>query len=355
MYPALAAAEAMVKQYPDVSLSFVGTVGGFERPLVEHAGVHFDTVDEVQAGPVHGVNPLRLASSVFKLAVGTFQAFGLLARRRPAAILSTGGWASLSVALAAWVRRIPLMIYLPDIEPGLTIRVLRRLARRVAVTVEESTQYFGAHQVIVTGYPLRQDVKQATREEAYAHFGLDPAKKTVLVFGGSRGARAINIAVGDILSQILQSGVTQVIHITGTLDWERLRAQVGSLMDHPDYHAYDYLHGSMGLAYAAADLAVCRAGASVLGEFPYFGLPSILIPLAYTWHYQQVNAEYMASQGAAVHLDESRMEDLLPTIQKILNDPVRLASMQSRARALDHGDGAVNVARELMRLAGGTA
>ena len=132
MYPALAVAEAMTAHYPDLKLFFVGTVGGFERPLLREAGVQFAAHDEVQAGPIHGVNPLRVLVSGVKLVIGTIQAFGLLRRHKPQVILSTGGWVGLPVALAAWVRRIPLLIFLPDIEPGITIKALRPFARREA-------------------------------------------------------------------------------------------------------------------------------------------------------------------------------------------------------------------------------
>ena len=251
---------------------------------------------------------------------------------------------SLPVALAAWGMRIPLVIFLPDIEPGLTIKVLRRFAKRVAITVPESARHFREGQTVVTGYPLRQSVRAATREQGTAHFGLNPERKTVLVFGGSRGSRAINIA------QVLAAGF-QVIHLTGTLDWERAQAQVGELKGHEHYHAYAYCD-EIGLAFAAADLVVCRAGASILGEFPYFRLPSILIPLAYSWRYQQVNADYLVGRGAAVHLPEDQLaQTLWPAIHDLLADPERLAQMGSKAAQLAQRDGAENLARILVELA----
>lgn len=369
MYPALAVAEAMTARYPELELFFVGTVGGFERPLLREANVQFAAHDEVQAGPVHGVNPLRALVSGVKLVVGTAQAVGLLRRYKPQVILSTGGWVGLPVALAAWMRRIPLLIFLPDIEPGLTIKALRPFARRVALTVDQSAAFFKPEKTVVTGYALRQSMLdvaarvnrdgETARQEARTHFGLDPLRRTLLVFGGSRGARAINMALIDQLPQLLAMGL-QVLHITGTLDWERAQMQVKTLTgipngvpNHEHYHAHPYLHEDMGLALAAADLVICRAGASVLGEFPLFGLPSILIPLAYSWHYQQVNADYLAGRGAALHLPEEHMSaDLVAAVGSILDDPRRLAQMRDSARALARPDGALNVGRELAQLAG---
>lgn len=297
-----------------------------------------------------------MLSSAFKLIQGIAQSWRIIGREKPQAIFSTGGWASLPIALTAWVRRVPMMIYLPDIEPALTINILRRFAHKVAITVPESARFFANGQTIVTGYPLRQEMTQATRQAGQAHFKLNPEKKTLLVFGGSRGARAINIALGEILPQLLARGDVQILHITGTLDWERMQNQVAPFKDHPDYHAFDYLHDEMGLAFAAADLAICRAGASILGEFPFFQLPSILIPLAYQWHYQQVNADYLAERGAAIHLDENNVAaQLLPTIERLLDHPAQLEAMRVKITALGypegHPQGAENVANALLALA----
>lgn len=359
MYPALAAAEAMQAYKPGTAVYFVGTVGGFERPLLEKSAVTFAAHDEVLAGPLHGVHPLKAVASVIKLLRGTVQAFRLLGRHQPDVILSTGGWVGFPVSLAAKLRRVPLLIYLPDIEPGLTIKALRFLADQVAVTATDSQRFFRAGQTIVTGYPLRSEVlavadRPDARGAANVHFGLSAARRTLLVFGGSLGARAINKGVIAILPDLLADG-WQILHVTGKNDAQRAAEQVQSLGDIPGrehYHACAYLHDDMALAFAAADMVVCRAGASVLGEFPLFGLPSILIPLAYDWHYQQVNADYLAGRGAAIHLDETRMaEELLPTIRALMQDEARLHSMQAAARALGSAAGALNLARALEALA----
>jgi UDP-N-acetylglucosamine--N-acetylmuramyl-(pentapeptide) pyrophosphoryl-undecaprenol N-acetylglucosamine transferase len=218
--------------------------------------------------------------------------------------------------------------------------------------VDESKRYFSANETVTTGYPLRQSMLTATREAAINEFKLDPMRKTVLVFGGSRGSRAINTALLDILPQLLADGV-QVIHVTGTLDWPEIEAKVKQMADTTHYHVYPYLHHEMGLAMAGADVVVCRSGASVLGEFPQFGLPSILIPLAWAWRYQKVNAEYLAQRGAAIDMDENDMaERLLPTLHDLLHDPARLDAMRKAARALARPDGAACAAESLAELAG---
>lgn len=343
----------MTRLYPAVSLSFVGSVDGFERPLVAEGGVSFAHYDEVRAGPLHGVSTVRKLVSLVNLAVGTLQALWLMLRRRPNALLLTGGWVGLPVALAAWLCRVPQLIYLPDIEPGLTIRVLRRFARRVALTVTDSKTYFPHNETVITGYPVRQIMLDASREAAIDFFKLDPTRKTLLVFGGSRGARAINYALLDIVPDLLADDI-QIIHLTGTLDWPDIEKRRDALPDTTHYHAFPYLHSEMALALAAADLVLSRSGAVVLGEFTVFGLPSILVPYPHAWRYQKVNADYLANRGAAIYMDESNMGDtLLSTVRELLNDRSRLEAMQKAAQTLARPDAAKHAAEALLELAGG--
>lgn len=301
----------------------------------------------MQAGPIHGINPITSAVNAAKLLMGTLQAIRLMRRYKPDVVLSTGGWSSFPVAQAGWLTRRPVVIYLPDIEPGLTIKAQRPFATRIAATTADSSAYIAQKKLVVTGYPLRKSMRAATREAAIAHFKLDPARKTVLVFGGSRGAQTINIAVINLLPELLKRGDVQVIHVTGTLDWER----TAPYRNTDGYHPFDYLHDDMGLAMAAADIAVCRSGASTLGELPFFGLPSILVPYPFAWRYQKVNADYLSQRGAAIHMEDSAMNsDLLPTLTALLDDPQRLDAMRASARALAVPDAAGRIASLLRAL-----
>lgn len=356
MYPALAVAEAIRNHQPDVELLdeliFVGSVDGFERPLVQESGIPFNHYDEVQSGPLHGVSWPRRLLSLLRLAAGTLQSLALVRKRKPDVLLLTGGWVGLPIALACWILRIPSLIVVPDIEPGLAIKVLQRFASRVAVIVPDSQVHFPPGKSVVTGYPLRRQMLTATRDEAIKHFGLDPKRHTLLVFGGSRGAQSINKALSAILPDLLADGI-QIIHISGTLDWPRAEARRASLSeaDATHYHAFPYLHQEMGLAMAAADLVVSRAGASTLGEFPVFGLPAILVPYPHAWLYQQVNAEYLASRGAAVIMkDEDMPRDLLTTVRGFFGDLARLGTMRASAAALAQPDAAWTIGQELLRL-----
>lgn len=323
-----------------------------ERKLVLESGLEFAGYHEILAGPLHGVNPLRALASLFKLSAGTIQSLIKQLRIRPQAILLTGGWSNLPVAISGHMFSIPIVIYLPDIEPGLAIKVLQRFADKVAVTVEASAEYFPPGKTVVTGYPMQANRLTATREKAREHFNLDAARKTLLVFGGSRGARSINIALGAHLRQLLDDGL-QVLHITGEFDWERAMREAGELKDHPEYHAFPYLHDDMGLAFAAADLALCRAGASTLAELPLFALPAILAPYPYAWRYQKVNADYLSERGAAIRMnDEDMPANLNAAVSSLINDEERLQEMSRRSGALANPHGAERLARLLIETAG---
>ena len=323
----------------------------------------------VPAGGVHGLAPWRASSNLVKLIRGWGRVIRLGRRERPAALFATGGYASVPVALAAWALRVPILVYLPDIEPGLAIRFIARLATRVAVTVEDSRSYFPARKVIVTGYPVRAEFhghgsSALDQAQARTSLGLVADEPVLLVMGGSRGARPINQALSGVLEQVLE--LAQVVHLSGQLDWPwvaerranlyRSQALPETLSRIPNirrrYHAFPYLHEEMGLALAAADLVVCRAGAMTLGELPFFGLPAVLVPYPYAWRYQRVNADWLVGRGAAVRLDDERLADeLLPTVRRLLNDRAALVKMSERMRTLARPDAAARLAGELLALA----
>jgi UDP-N-acetylglucosamine--N-acetylmuramyl-(pentapeptide) pyrophosphoryl-undecaprenol N-acetylglucosamine transferase len=231
---------------------------------------------------------------------------------------------------------------------------LKYLATKIAVTVDESVQYFREGQAVITGYPLRESVMQASRDEAITHFGLDSTRKTLLVTGGSRGARSINIAVQEIAQKLLDLGI-QIIHITGTTDWDDAQERASHLENQERYHLYPYLHDDMGLAYAVADIAICRAGASTLGELPYFELPSILVPYPYAWRYQKTNADYLADRSVAIQMnDEDMSTDLYPTLQRLVSDETEYQAMKQHAKILAQKNGSTNIAQLLLEMAGGS-
>lgn len=324
----------------------MGGRGSVEERLIARMGLPFVGIP---AGGVHGLAPWRAARNLFKLAHGFLVALRAGRRRRPDALFVTGGYASVPVALAAWALRVPILLYLPDVEPGLAVRFIAHLATRIAVTTEDSRRFLPARKVVVRGYPVRPAFAGIGRQEARRSLGLAQDEPVLLVFGGSTGARSINRAVAEQLDGLLE--VAQVVHLSGERDWPWVAEQAAGLEPprRARYHPYPYLHDeAMGQALAAADLALCRAGASTLGELPYFGLPAILVPYPYAWRYQKVNADWLASRGAAVILEDARLgEDLVPTVWSLLGDPTRLAEMRARARSLARPDAAALLAEIL--------
>lgn len=333
-------------------MRWIGSRGGVEEDLVTREGIAFDAIP---AGGVHGLGLLRAAINALKLLGGIVRAVALASSFKPQALLVTGGFVSVPAAIACWLRRTPIVVYLPDVEPGLAVKFVSRLATKVAVSVDASEPFLPKGKMVVTGYPTRS-FEGATREAAGAHFGLDPGRKTILVFGGSRGARSLNRALGSILDRVLDRW--QVIHVSGTLDAAELdmrRDQLpSSLKRH--YHLYPYLHDDMGLALAAADVVVSRSGASTLGEFPLFGLPAILVPYPYAWRYQKVNADYLVSRGAAIRLDDADLgEGLWPLLDRVLSDDAAREQMRAGAKSLARPEAAGRLADLVLRTAGAHA
>ncbi len=206
--------------------------------------------------------------------------------------------------------------------------------------------------MIVTGYPLRQDLLDWEREKARIALGLSTRRPMLLIFGGSQGARSLNKAVLANLPDLLE--MAEVVHISGQLDWDDVEEAEAGLKSAQKkrYHTFPYLH-EMGKALAAADLVISRSGASSLGEFPYFGIPAILVPYPHAWRYQKVNASYLAWRGAAVIIDDSRLqEELLVTIKVLLENPGKRESMQAAMYAMSKPDAARTIASQLMELAG---
>lgn len=322
-----------------------------EAELVCRAGVPFEAIP---AGGVHGVGLLRAVRNAWRLVLGFFVSMGLLRRQKPAAVLTTGGYVSVPVALAAWLKGIPVLLFLPDIEPGFSVRWVSRLAKKVAVSVEDSRKFFAPDKVVTTGYPLREDLQRWNREEAREDLGLAAEHRVLLVFGGSRGARSINEAIWANLEALLD--LAQVVHVTGTSDWERVSSIVEALPQvlRGRYHPFSYLHEEMGAALAAADLVLSRAGASVLGEFPFFGLPAILVPYPYAWRYQKVNADWLARQSAALVIpDEDLSTKVVSLVAEVLQAPERRIAMSASARALARPNAAKHIAEILLSMGQG--
>jgi UDP-N-acetylglucosamine--N-acetylmuramyl-(pentapeptide) pyrophosphoryl-undecaprenol N-acetylglucosamine transferase len=357
VYPGLTVIEALLEPKPEgimlptlsqADVLWTGSRGGIEEELVKRLGVGFVGLE---VGGLRGVGPLAKARNAFRMARSLGRARNILASFKPDVVLVTGGYVCVPVTLAAWIRGNPVLIYLPDVVPGLAIRFLSRFSARVAVTSEESYYHLRRNKVVVTGYPVRPEVFALDRAQARAALGLDPVEKTLLVFGGSRGARSINQALVAGLRDLLP--ICQVVHISGRLDADWVAGMAKALPEdlQKRYHHFAYLH-EMPQALVAADLAVARSGAATMGEFPAAGLPAVLVPYPYSGQHQVPNAEYMARNGAARVLPDAELgEKLVPTIRELLSDEDTLNAMRESARSMARPDAAEAIAEQLWLLA----
>ncbi|MBC7237491.1 MAG: undecaprenyldiphospho-muramoylpentapeptide beta-N-acetylglucosaminyltransferase [Chloroflexi bacterium] len=353
IYPALTVLEALRSQrrwtVGQEDVAWVGSEVGMERDLVARQGIRYFPV---RAGALRGGNPWAFLRGVFDLAVGIVQAGRVLQNFGADVVLATGGFVSAPLIIAAWLRRCPCLIYLPDMEPGLAIRYLSRFARKVAVSFDQVLAHFPAGRAIVTGYPVRQELFHKSKHQARRALELVDDLPVLLVMGGSRGAHSINMAVRGALVELLSQA--QMVHLSGRQDYADL-ANLAEGLPAPlksRYHLYAYLHEEMIDALAAADLVIARAGAATLAEFPAVGLPAILVPYPYAGQHQDVNARFLVEQGAAVAVADAELSKrLLPTVQTLLQDPTRLAAMSDAARALSRPEAAATIVETLASLA----
>jgi UDP-N-acetylglucosamine--N-acetylmuramyl-(pentapeptide) pyrophosphoryl-undecaprenol N-acetylglucosamine transferase len=346
VYPALAVHSALAGKIKNLDTLWVGGEGGMEESLVKRQSIAYQSVP---AAGLHGVGLRRLPRNLLTITRGIFAARRILNEFKPDVLFFTGGFVAVPMALAG--HSISSLLYVPDIEPGMALKSLARFADVIAVTTDESQQFFNK-KVLETGYPLRADLALWDRQTATQHLDLSGNFPVLLVWGGSKGARSINKAILNHLHALLEK--FELVHITGKLDWQTVKKARERLpMDLADhYRAMPYLH-DMGAALAAADLVVSRAGASSLGEYPLFGLPAILVPYPHAWRYQKVNSDYLARRGAAIMVPDERLnDDLLVTLNVLLENPNKIKAMRAAMFELSHPRAAEKIASALIELAG---
>jgi len=340
IFPALCVAAEVKRRSPQAKVLFLGA-GGPEGELAAKAGLDF------QALPASGVlgKGLKGLLAMFWVARGVVKASVALRRFKPDAVIGFGGYAGFCPVLAAALLRIPCAVHEQNSVPGVTNRVLGKVVDRVFVSFDDRTRNFPPVKVTRTGNPVRADIAQMKRLEA-------TDRRNLLILGGSQGAKAINDAVVAALPLLLSARVN-ILHQTGAADEARIReayAQAGA--DPSNVHGF--IEG-MAQAYAWADVALCRAGASTIFELAATGTPSVLVPFPFAAHdHQRVNAEHLANLGAAVLIAQKDLsaQSLADTVAGLLGDTARLASMSRSARTFARPDAASRIADGLEELCG---
>ncbi len=345
--PGIAIADALERSDPGIEVFFMGRRDSIEERLVGRTGRDFVAV------PSMGLRrsaDIRNVAMPFAVLAGFVRALGVLAARRPAVAVGTGGFVSMPPVLAARVLRIPVVLQEQNSYPGLATRVLSRLASSVHTSFEETAAHLPrAREIVLSGNPVRCEFEATDRAESRARLGLDPEGAVVLFVGGSRGARRINEAVVSAAARMAGMGVQLVVQ-TGTADVDTVRAAVAEVGVRAIVEPF---FDDMATAYAASDPVVSRSGATAIAEIETVGRPSLLVPYPYaTEGHQMKNARALEKEGAAVVVpdDELNGERLADEISELLKDAARLALMAQRARALARPDAAERVAETVLAL-----
>lgn len=345
--PLLATADALRRRVPDVRIQVLGTAEGLESRLVPERGYPLTVVPKVPFPRRPGAAVLRFPGAL-RRAVST--AAGALREVDADVVVGFGGYVATPAYLAARRARVPVVIHEQNARPGLANRLGARFAEHVATTFA-STALPGA---TVVGLPLRTEVREldraAARSEALGHFGLDPDRPTLLVFGGSLGAQRLNDAFAGAAADLLSAGV-QVLHLTGAGKGVDLPAPAA---DGARYVALDYTD-RMELAYSAADLAVCRAGAGTVCELAAVGLPAIYVPLPVGNGEQRLNAaDVVAAGGGRIVEDAQVRPDWVRTdVIPLLADRGTLDTMATAAGQHGQRDADERLVDLVLQAAGG--
>jgi UDP-N-acetylglucosamine--N-acetylmuramyl-(pentapeptide) pyrophosphoryl-undecaprenol N-acetylglucosamine transferase len=307
---------------------FAVAKGDMGRTLLEREGFK---VLELSGQGLPRRPSLKLLTFPIKLLAGFRQARSMLEVIKPAMVIGMGGYLSFSVLLAARLQDIPILIHEQNVLPGLANRILAHVAGSIAVSFSESQRYFPRGKVWLSGLPVRSEIGQMTPVQGRARWGLDPNRFTLLVFGGSLGAHALNQAVVDAIPLLVQGAPAfQVIHVTGPAEHEIVQNRYQAL---PVKAVVMHYCHDMAAAYAAADLVICRAGASTVAELMVVQKPAILIPYPYaSGNHQFYNAEILVKRGLAEMILD---RDLNPAVlaryvRAYLDTPEKINSMQQR-------------------------
>lgn len=350
IFPAVSIANALKAKRPDAHILFVGALGRMEMQRVPAAGY------DIVGLPVCGFDRKHLWRNIavlWKLAKSQLKARHIIKEFRPQVAVGVGGYASGPTLKVAGMMGIPTLIQEQNSYAGVTNKLLAQKAEKICVAYEGMERFFPAGKIIMTGNPVRQDLldRQTDRSEAVRSFGLDPEKKTILIIGGSLGARTINQCVLSHLDLIRSSGV-QFIWQTGKIYIDDARRRVAEAGELPMLHVTDFI-SRMDLAYSAADLVISRAGAGSISEFCLLRKPVVLVPSPNVAEdHQTKNALALVDKGAALYVKDSEaQEKMLATAIDAVNDAPRLRTLSENIAKLAFYNSADRIADEVLALA----
>ena len=324
IYPALAVADTLKRQGHD--LLFVGTPQGLEARLVPSAGIDFVALN---ATGFNRSKPWTLLTSGAEVATSSLKARKVLSDFRADAVVGFGGYVSIPVGLAASHLNIPLVIHEQNSVAGMTNNFLARRASAICLTYPDTMPAMKERAkddalISVTGNPVRASILAARRDDARAALGLTDDDIFIFVFGGSRGARHINTALIDALPSLLANPQVKIMHATGKEEYQAVMDGVSDIRTDKRYTAQSYIE-NMGSILAAADIALCRAGATSIAELTALGIAAVLVPYPYaTDDHQTKNARAMVDHKAGLLVPDSQLDELLrPTLLELIENKGR--------------------------------
>lgn len=354
IFPAVSIANAIKEQRPDAKILFVGAEGRMEMQRVPDAGY------EIIGLPIAGFDRKHLWKNfavLVKLARSQWKAKSIIKSFRPQVAVGVGGYASGPTLKTAGMMGVPTLIQEQNSYAGVTNKLLAKKARKICVAYDGMEKFFPAEKILMTGNPVRQNLLVATRnhKEAVSSFGLNPEKKTILILGGSLGARTINNTLTAGLQIIKETSGVQFIWQTGKIYHQQVMEAVRSAGEIPNLYVADFIK-DMATAYAAADLVISRAGAGSISEFCLLQKPVILVPSPNVAEdHQTKNALALVNKQAAIYVKDTEAEDkLLSVALETIADAGKLKDLSDHIAKLALPDSADVIAKEVIKLAEGS-
>ncbi len=346
IFPAIAIANTVKAQDPDAEILFVGALGKMEMEKVPAAG--YDIVGLPVAG-FHRKLTLRNLAFPFKLMSSMLKARNVIRQFKPDVAVGVGGYASGPVLRIASQSGVPSLLQEQNSFPGVTNRILAKKAARICVAYEGMERFFAKEKILVTGNPVRNDLlTNIEKHEALEFWELDVNKKTILVIGGSLGARSINNGISETISNLPDD--IQVIWQTGKLYYEEMKSKLPAGLE-KRVLVTDFI-SRMDMAFAAADLVVSRAGASSISELAILGKPTVFVPSPnVSEDHQTKNAMALVDKKAAVIVRDARVNCLIEKAAALLADAGKLGELARNIKEFAKPDAANDIANEVLKLA----
>lgn len=351
IFPAVSIANEIRAKRPDAKILFVGAEGRMEMQRVPAAGY------EIKGLPIAGFNRKNLLKNIpvlFKIMKSRSMARQIIRDFRPQVAVGVGGYASGPTLNVAESMGIPTLLQEQNSYAGVTNKLLAKKARKICVAYEGMERFFPADKILFTGNPVRQNLLdcKVTKEDAVRSFGLVPGKQTILIVGGSLGARTLNDSILGNLPLVKQQSKVQFIWQTGKYYSEEIRAELARRGCPENLKVMDFI-SDMSQAYAAADLVISRAGAGSISEFCLLGKPVILVPSPNVAEdHQTKNALALVQKNAALYIaDADARRTLLPKAINTVSDLEKLESLSRNVIALARPNAASDIADEVIKLA----